>query len=617
MTTKIAVIDFETYYDKDYSLSKITTEEYIRDPRFQIIGFGIRYPLRRDDEYTDPEFSPNTTWFSASSKQEYVSALEHLRDYHVISHNAMFDMGILSMYLGIKPLFIFDTLSMARPHHGLTVGGSLKALAEYYNLPAKGTEVVNALGKRLEQFTPRQLGDYAEYCKHDVDLCWAIFTELKPNTPNIELRLIDKTIRMFSEPVLELDEMLLRQHLDEVLERKRLLMDTIPHNRDYLMSNPKFAGLLRNLGVDPPMKISKTTGKETFAFSKTDQGFTDLMNHSDDRVQALVAARLGVKSTLEETRSQRMLEIVPRGQLPIPLSYYGAVTTGRWSGTGAVNFQNMPRGGNLRRAIHAPKGHLLVACDSSNIELRVNHTLAGQKESVAALKAGRDLYCEFAGVLYGREITKANKAERQMGKLCHLGLGYGMGAAKFMDTCRMFKVDITAQEAERTVGIWRDTYYMIPQLWAQCGRALTYITAGRAEWIGMGELVRTGVRGLDTAPDNHISYPGLRKSDGSSWVYTSRKGRGTVETHLYGGKVCENIVQHLARNIVAGQWVKIASRYKVVLQAHDELVCCVPEAEAEDCLDYMVRCMSTAPTWWPDITLAAEGNVGYTYADAK
>lgn len=430
----LVTIDFETYYDKDYSLSKMTTEAYIRDPRFEVIGVGVKVG------------EAPTDWFSGdgAATHKWLHAIDWA-DKLVLAHNAMFDGAIMSWKFGIRPKLWVDTLSMARPRFGTTAGCSLAAVSKALGLGEKGNEVHTAIGKRRASFSPSELLAYGGYCKNDVELCRAIFLRLmRDGFPKQELLLVDETIRMFTEPVLELDTALLTLHLQQVKQGKadslrqaltslfakdkvaaaKFAQDRLNGGstwdlaRALLMSNDRFADMLRGFGVEPPTKVSAKTGKTSYAFAKTDKDFTDLLEHEDEHVQAIVAARLDTKSTIAETRAQRFLDMSVRGAFPIPLNYSGAFQTWRWSGGDKQNLQNLPRGGTLRKAIRAPKGHKIVAVDSSNIELRVNHTLAGQLDSVQAFREGRDLYCEFASILFGRPITKADKAERQLGKLC-------------------------------------------------------------------------------------------------------------------------------------------------------------------------------------------------------
>jgi DNA polymerase len=316
----IVTIDFETFYSKDYSLSKITTEQYIRDPQFEVIGVAVKV---NDGE---------TEWFSGTMQEtkKFLQKFDWANSI-AVAHNAMFDIAILNWHFDLRPKKIVDTLSMARAIHGTEVSGSLDALVTHYGLGAKGTEVINALGKRRIDFTADELARYAGYCINDVELTYKLFGALASGFPIVELNLIDLTIRMFSEPVLQLDVGVLSEHLLQVQEKKSKLMSNIEADKDQLMSNPQLAELLRNYGVEPPMKVSPTTGKQTYAFSKTDEAFKALLEHESPIVQALVAARLGVKSTLEETRTQRFIDIAARGALPIPLKYYAA-HTGRWGG---------------------------------------------------------------------------------------------------------------------------------------------------------------------------------------------------------------------------------------------------------------------------------------------
>ncbi len=424
----IVTIDFETYYDREYSLSKMTTEAYVRDGRFEVIGVGIKV----NDHPTD--------WYSGNNVGKFLNSLDY-SDKAILAHNCVFDGAILSWLYNIKPRFWLDTLSMARPFHNSTVGGSLKALVHHYKLGAKGDEVINALGKRRKDFTPEELDKYASYCVNDVDLTYKLFQKLKAeNFPASELMIIDQTLRMYTEPTIILDTDVLTQHLEKVKADKQKLIDDLSLKglsqekvKKALMSNQIFARLLQTVGVEPPMKTSLRTGKETYAFAKTDKAFTNLLEHPSPKVQNLVAARLGTKSTIEETRTENLIKVAERGRLPIMLNYYGA-HTGRFSGGDKLNLQNLPRNGAIRRSLSVPEDHVLIACDSSQIEARMVAYIAGQDDLVESFRQGRDVYSEFASEVYGKKVTKDDKVERFVGKTCILGLGYGMGATKFRAT---------------------------------------------------------------------------------------------------------------------------------------------------------------------------------------
>lgn len=409
----IITIDFETYYDQEFSLSKLTTEEYVRDDRFEVIGVAVKV------DGDEPE------WFSGTMSETH-KWLDQFNwaESLVLAHNTLFDGAIMSWKFGIKPMGWLDTLAMARAVDGVEAGNSLAKLADRYGLGTKGTEVILAKGKRRKHFSEEELRRYGEYCVNDVDLTYKLFGILKEGFNKKELKLIDLTLRMFTEPALQLNLPLLEQHLVQVIDRKEKLIAEASADRETLLSNPKFAERLVSLGVEPPMKVSPTTGKPTLALAKSDEGFKALAEHPDERVQALVAARLGTKSTLEETRTQRFIEIAKRGSLPVPLRYYAA-HTGRWGGDDKLNLQNLPSRGRdkntLKTAICPPPGYVLVDADSSQIEARIVAWLSGQKDLVLAFEEGRDVYKIMAGKIYGKASDDITEEERFVGKTTILG----------------------------------------------------------------------------------------------------------------------------------------------------------------------------------------------------
>lgn len=604
---KIIALDFETYYDKEFSLSKITTEEYIRDKRFETIGVGVK------------EDGKDAEWFSGTQTQieSYLKSL-NLEQHLVLAHNAMFDAAILSWRFGISPRGWLDTLSMARALHTIEVGGSLAALAEYYGIGKKGTEVVNALGKRRVDFTAQELAEYGEYCKNDCHLTLELFKILSQGYDKDELKLIDLTIRMFSEPVLRLDGSKLTEHLHHVKLNKEELMNALDAvGRDQLMSNDKFAEMLRKLQVEPPRKISAATGKEAYAFAKSDEEFKALLEHPDSRVQTLVAARLGVKSTLEETRTQRFIDISIRGCMPVPLRYYAA-HTGRWGGDEKVNLQNLPRNSAIKYAIYAPRDHLMIDSDSSQIEARTLAWLSEQNDLVDAFDRGEDVYKKMAAAIYNKAEDDISKSERFVGKTTILGAGYGMGAAKFQAQLKNFNVLVEEDECKRIIQVYRQTYPKIPEFWRAAGKALDCIKDNTLSTLGRdGILVIEGSKGIKLPNGMYLKYPNLRKvikEDGNTeMVYDTKKGRAIIPNRIYGGKVTENVCQALARIVIGKQMLLIAKKYKVVMTVHDAIACVVPIEEVERAQEFVEMCMKIRPEWGMDLPLNCEAGNGMSY----
>ena len=603
----ILTIDFETAYtSKDLGFKTQTTEEYVRDPRFEVIGVAVQVG---DGQ---PE------WFSGTlgETDEWLRQFDWANSM-ALAHNALFDMAILNWHFGIRPKAIADTLSMARAIHGTEVGNSLKRLAVHYKLGQKGEEVLNAVDKFRKDFTPEQLARYGEYCCNDVALTYDLFLHLLPSFQKVELKLIDATIRMFTEPVLRLDVPLLGQHLADVKGRKAKLLEDSGAKVEDLMSNQKFAELLRGLGVEPPTKISPTTGKEALALAKNDEAFKALADHPDVRVQALVAARLGNKTTLEETRTERLLGIAGRGAMPVPLSYYAA-HTGRWGGADKLNMQNLPsRGdnaGKLKKAILAPEGHVMIDCDSSQIEARVLAWFAGQDDLVQAFKDGKDVYKIMASAIYHAAVEDITKDQRFVGKTTILGSGYGMGAAKFQAQLKTFGVEIDLKEAQRIISVYRETYPWIPALWSAGNAAIDAMARGRAAKWGNG-VISIDREGILMPNGMYQRYPGLKKvkdkAGKEQYIYESRKG----VTKLYGGKLTENICQGLARCIIGEQLLRINKRYRVVLTVHDAVACVAPKEEAQEAMAYVMECMRFVPSWAEGVPLDCEAGFGESYGD--
>jgi DNA polymerase len=599
---KILTLDFETYYDREYSLSKITMEDYIRNDLFEVIGVAVK------------ENEDDAVWFTGTHAETKNFLMGYdWSDAVLVAHNASFDASILSWRFGIKPYGIWDTLGMARAIDGIEVGNSLAKLAERYSLGIKGKEVLNAIGKRKADFTNADISLYGDYCKNDVELTYKLLLELMPKVSTTELKIIDLTIRMFSEPVLELDILALEQHLSEVKERKAQLLEAANAEKDILMSNPKFAELLKSLGVEPPMKVSPATGVDTWAFAKSDAQFKELLEHPDERVQALVAARLGTKSTLEETRTERFINIAKRGTLPVPLRYYAA-HTGRWGGDDKLNLQNLPsRGTNaLKNAILAPDGFVIIDADSSQIEARVLAWLAGQDDLVDAFAKGEDVYKIMASSIYNKPIKEISKHERFVGKTTILGAGYGMGADKFQAQLQGFGTEVHLAECNRIIDVYRKTYPMIPQLWKQAGRCLDAMLRGNINTIGVrpDALSMDAENGFVLPNGYFLNYNGLQKS-GTEYVYKSRNGY----TRIYGGKVVENLCQAIARCVIGEQMVRMSKKYRVVLTVHDAVACVVPEAEAAEAQEYIEKCMRWTPDWATGLPLNCESGIGKSYGE--
>lgn len=627
--------DLETRWSRKeaHSVSKQHPLEYFTDPRTEIQtlagAFNKGEPLFIVGENNIRDFYESNDWSNTM----------------MVAHNGNgFDHPLIARRFGVKPLMWADTLCMARPIYGKSAGGSLNALAIELKLGKKGSlEATGTEGLYVKEWTEDQIELVKRYNLIDLDLLRKLFLYLLPLTPVAEMRLIDLTCRMLAEPRFECDVPMLQNALMKVQAEQaaaihslaRMLgVDDPEQMKQALMSNPLFADLLTRLGVPVPRKISITTGQETFALAKTDPELQALLDHDNPLVAAAVQGRLGAKSTILESRIKTFLSMAQNsdGRMPIALNYAGATTTYRWSGAFSANQQNLPRvprdkDGNiidtptnpLRLCMRAPKGHKVVVVDLSGIELRVNHYLWAVESSMQlyADDPEADLYKAFAAYLYDITPDQVTKPQRQFAKLCQLGLGYGMSAAKFRVTAAQQGIEMTAEEADQAVGAWREMYGSIVDGWNKCGKAIASMNAGVELPIDPWQHCTTG-KHLITTPSHTLRYTDLAKEKDEktgrmNWYY----GKGRHKKYLYGAKLDENIVQHLARNILAEQMLTISEHYPIVHSVHDEIVTIVPSREAKDCLQFMLDTMTTSPAWWPEIVLFAEGSYADTYGECK
>lgn len=645
----ILVVDFETRWDsKEYTLSKMTTEEYIRSPRFKAFGIGVKF---RGEE--------GSMWIPHAKIPKFLSRIDWAQT-ALLAHNAQFDVAILSWVYGIKPAFIYDSLSMARALRGVEVGNSLAKLAQEFGLPDKGRAVHNTNG--LDELTPEIEQELADYCLHDVFLCEEVFNRLIEGYPETELKLIDMTLRMFTEPVLGLDKEMLSAAITDEREKRESLLAHLDIEEAALASNPQFAEVLISLGVEPPRKVSKTTGKEAYAFAKSDAMFQALLNGSNEDVALVCEARLKVKSTLERTRAQRFLDIAGRGTLPVPLNYYGA-HTGRWSASkgSSLNLQNLKRGSFLRKSICAPDGYKLVVADLSQIEPRVLAYLADYKELLHIFASGQDAYAAFGAQMFGiPDLSKETHPDlRQSAKSALLGCGYGMGWASFAaqlltgflgapptrydkkfarilgvsgedvnsfinyernlelmasipHTCSQGELLVHCVSAKKIIDKYRSAAEPVQSLWTLCNELVSYSLSKGKPYIH--KCITFDKERILLPSGLALRYPSLRakvEDNKTQWIY------GEHGKKLYGGKLVENIVQAVARCVMTDGMLRIQERYKCVLTVHDEAVVLVPEDEVEVAEPWVLAQMTADPWYMPGIPLDAETGSAVRYGEAK
>lgn len=664
---RIIVLDIESSWGRKVGLgfSCQTNEQYVRDPRFKVWGLSWK---DLGELATEPTSGTNPVWVRRSGVQAFIDSVDWPRT-AVVAQNATFDCSALMWHYGMKPAFIFDTLSMGRALRGVEVGNSLKKLAEDFGLPPKGDglspseNILDELSFEVEQ-------TLADYCKHDTWLCEQIFLRLLPGYPIKELKLIDMTIDMYVNPVLQLDREMLTKALGEEKEKREGLLTRLGVDEKLLASNDELAKLLKAFGVEPPMKKKKATVKTphpkglTYAFAKNDAMFQALLNGDNEDVALLLETRLKVKSTTERTRAQRFLDISERGALPVPLSYYGA-GTGRWTASkgSAINMQNLKRGSFLRKAIMAPPGHQLVVGDLSQIEPRVLAWLTDYEELLEIFRSGEDPYAMFGRQMFNNPtLTKDSEPLlRQSSKSALLGCGYGLGWASFAaqllvgflgappvrytksmakamgvttehitrflswedNLVRMAEIPHTCTDSELLVHCvatklivdkYRATAEPVKEFWGFCDSLIPRSLADGEEVVYKCLTFRKEEIILPNGMP--LRYPNLRQqvnpdTKKKEWVY------GKDATTLYGGKTVNNATQGIARIVMTDGMLRVHPRYPCKGTVHDELISLVPDAEVEEALPWVISQMTKEPKYLPGIPLAADGGAHRRYGLAK
>lgn len=615
----ILFADTETYYDGEYSLRKMKTAQYIRDERFKVHGWA--FAVGDGDVH----------WLSHEKTKKFLSVLDP-NDTILVGHNLMFDGAILAWLYGFKPLLYVDTMGMSRAIIGRkSASHSLDTVAKFIGRPGKVKAGALNDVKGVRDLTREQFLTLGEYAKDDVSDTRAIFKYLRKSFPKPKYKTLDWTIRMFTEPLLRINRSVMEAEHGKELERKQEMLDALGLERRQINSNEQFAGLLRDAGVEPPMKISKSTGKDTYAFAKTDAGMEELLQHEDPYVQQLAEARITVKSSIVETRAKALADVADF-PFSVPLSFSGAMQTHRLSAAD-YNMQNLPKFSDIRNGIEAPEGYVIIVADSSNIELRVNCKATGQTDAIDAVRKGHDLYCKFGVPVFGHFLDKKTESdERFICKVGVLSLGYGASSPVFRNMVRVqskqYLGKIILLPEDMCDGIVRayrqEEYPMVAAAWQWLNGALDAMMMGckprnlvgdpPIEWATDGFFLPSGLK---------VQYNDLRFVEGKNGkrqrVFTARSRNNPEGTKtIWGAGVLENVSQSLTSEIIDEKVQLIRENVApVVLQVHDEVVTVVPERDAESAAKAMGEIMNLPVSFWPDLPLGSEVGIGKSYGEAK
>lgn len=685
----VLTVDFETYYDREYSLSKMTMIEYIMDGRFQPIMMS--YAIN-DEPIQNVIGYPNI--------KRILDGIDW--DNTVLNaQNTAFDATIIRARFGHTARYYTDTMAMARVtaahvFEGASLGAIAKVLqANGVPVPPKGKEVQSALGMHLYnayQGTPylalqattdpneiqrghELLMGYVEYCNNDVHLAREAFKYFtKMITPD-EMQYGDMILKCYIEPSLYLDLPIIEEEIQRIHERDEKRARDVANKyfngkqaelRSVCRSVPKFTEFLRGLGgileheIDEdadyafiiPSKYSEKKGRVEPCYSKTFPAVIEMCDRMDE-IGDIFRTKLAMSSSIELSRAERFRAIAKIGcGFGMPYTVSGAHTH-RLGGSGGLNVQNLSSGRKegqsnaLKRSISSPPGHQVVVFDSSQIELRTGSYIAGDHATLKMFLEGRDPYSEQASLIYGGdpvEIKKLAKSgvepyasiQRPAGKASLLSNIYGTGAVGFMNYAKLMGVDMTLEEAQHIVKVYRETHHEVVATWNACEVALRNMIAGASGYFGGpegklfyydGSRINHGVRmpGIRLPDGNWLNYHCLTMRereypDGSTKMNYAYRGlkEGRIQwIFTYAARIFENCNQALAFAVMKYQALLINQRYKIVLNTHDEWGIVVKDDEVEQAKEYMQWCMRQVPEWAKGLPVDCEGDAAVHYGDCK
>ena len=620
------VIDLETYFDDTVSLRKLTLMEYIRHPAFKVHGLAIKVGDQPAQWCTDvADTLSEINWNKAQ----------------LIHHNYLFDGTVLFEKYGVVPAQRVDTLGLCRALLPRDMDFGIDALGKLFNLGGKtdGGSALKAV-KGVTTPTQSQLDALGVYARQDAEITHAVFHRLWPMLPDTERRIMNLTLRFSTQGVFVNSpeaQAALQAARQEIEDHRNELLKATGLSATTLRSRDKFAQALVDAGVaEPPRKISPTTNKETWAFSKTDPEFLALKAHP--QAGPLVEARLAWASNSAVKRTETISRVLsaPPHTLPAMLQYAGA-KTGRYSGS-VYNLQNLNargRGAGIRHAIRVRDGFVIIAADLAGIELRTNLWLAGQDDAIEMIKSGQDLYIQQAAMQLRKPESEITKENRQLGKVIELGLGYGMGHQKFqnlmatgpMGAKPMF---LETHEAYAMVQTYRALRDKVSSMWRWLNDVAIPYMASSPDALPMVRGPLTFVKDAMLLGDTWvINYPNLHLTE-DGWVY------GTEQpSRLYGALCDENAVQGLAALIIKDQMLQIDNKFNgdafmhgyhagattelrgmaaVVMNVHDEILVVCREEDVDTIGAQVADIMRTGPAWTERLPLDVEWGAAQEYS---
>ncbi len=518
--------------------------------------------------------------------------------------------------------------------------------------PAKGPGAISAAEWReltatekrergaLPACGPAEMARVLPYCLSDVEVLahgWPILETWQGIEPDVQ-----RTERTINDRGVQFDVQLAKRLLEEDERNGELALEQAAEE----LGGERMGWTAERVRqvANSPAQFCEHTG----ALDATKATIEELLRESSvPEDLALCRARQSLASIARGKLDAGLARVSPDGRLRDSHRYIGGHTW-RWSGRG-MQLQNMPRPSKrfelwhdaeicaladrvlagehcdadeidllLRACIHAKPGHTLLVEDFSGVEARALAWAAGDAAGLAVHAEGiRDPYKVAAQSIFGVSYDAVTKDQRQAGKVAELACGYGGGAGAIDRFAATLGVNLAASgvDAQTVVDAWRKAHKPIVRFWYECERALANAIEGKRGRVGCFDFVSSG-------GDVAVLMP-----NGRPLVYNnpklSRGERGRPEISylghhsrekLYGGKIVENLIQSMCRELLAEALVQAEDcGLAPVLHVHDEIVCEVPASDADDGAEALHSIMTTVPDWAEGFPLGAAGHTGSRY----
>lgn len=579
---KTYALDFESYYDKQCSITTYGPRGYFSHPNF--------------DAYLMSVVGDDGTKFCGAPADFDWSLLN---DNRVLSHNASFDQHLY--YYGVEnkwwpAAYFAEWHCTADMVSYLGLPRSLKnASAVVLGIAVDKSTRDNMSGKKWSAMTADFQKEVIEYAIKDSDYCLELWQKLSDKWSERErkISLVNRKAVFNGIPI---NAELLHESIAGINQTLFNTEESIPWVGERpVLSRTAFNDECRKNGLEPPASLALDSD-EANEFLDTNSGQYPWINavRNYRRINSL-------KRKLESFDKATMDD----GRFYGGLMYFGA-HTGRFSGSGGnLNLQNLPRGEmfgvDLRSLIAPAKGHLLLAVDLSQIEVRTLCWLAEDKDTMAEIAASDDIYEAFA-VRFGLwskdkgSMRDNDPKTRHMVKAIVLGCGYGCGPEKFAMISKMDPI-----EAEGAVNLYRTKMKKVVSLWRKYNENMGLSRDQEDEF----SIELPSGRSLNYGHLQAVSQKGR-----TQYVAMMNKHSKKMPVKVYGGLLAENASQALARDIFCDMLCRIHDAgLKIIFHVHDEVVLEVREETANLDLQRVIKIMSTPPEWIPDIPLAAEGSI--------